>query len=352
MGAGHLSGHELIRINILATIVAGIIQGGDSRISQIAQSINEGRRKQESCKKQVSRFVKNKHINHERHYLPFVKNILEMLSKTGELVFAIDGSKVGSGCMCLMFSVIYKSRSIPIVWQVYRRKKGHFAEQVHIDLLNSLKELVPADCRVCILGDGEFDGCDWQANIASSDWDYVLRTANNTLIENEYGDCYRPKDVLTQGGEEYFDEAVLMGKKRYGPVNLYITHGKEHDSPLVLVTNLDYGEVIKQFYIKRFLIETFFRDTKSKGFNLQKSGLRCPNKIARLMIATCIAYVICILAGIKSYKSKFYNLVAEAEQKALSVFQIGLRFIKKLVDLRQWRAFSWNYDLGLSIKQA
>lgn len=338
-----------MRINILATIVAGILQGGDSRISQIAQSINEGRRKQESSKKQVSRFVKNEHISYKRYYLPFVNKILEMLSQSGELVFAIDGSTVGSGCMALMFSVIYKNRAIPIVWQVYRRKKGHFAEQVHIDLLNELKTLVPSGCRVCIVGDGEFDGCQWQSDIAAMGWDYVLRTATNMQIENSYGDSYQPKTVLTEAGEEYFDEDVLMSKKRYGPVNLYITHGQGYESPLIVVTNLDYGEVIKQFYMKRFLIETFFRDTKSKGFNLQKSGLRCPNKIARLMIAICIAYVICILAGIKSYKSKFYDLVAEADQKALSMFQIGLRFIKKLIDLRQWRAFSWTYDLGLSI---
>ena len=55
-----MSGHKLMRINLLTAIVAGIIQGGDSRISQIAQSINEGRRKQESSKKQVSRFVKKR----------------------------------------------------------------------------------------------------------------------------------------------------------------------------------------------------------------------------------------------------------------------------------------------------
>ena len=348
----HAKGHQLMRINLLATIVAGILQGGDSRISQIAQSINEGRRKHDSVKKQVSRFVKNDHISHDEHYLPFVNNLLEVLSQTGELVFAIDGSKVGSGCMALMFSVIYKNRAIPIIWHVYRRKKGHFAEQVHIDLLNDLKALVPQGCRVCIVGDGEFDGCDWQAGIVASGWDYVLRTARNTLLENNYGDQYQPCGVLTDQGEDYFEEGLIMGKNRYGPVNLYITHGYGHELPLILTTNLDYGQIIKQFYIKRFLIETFFRDSKSKGFNLQKSGLRCPKKIARLMIANCIAYVLCILAGIKSYKSKFYDLVAEADQKALSLFQIGLRFIRKLVDLRQWRAFSWSYDLALSINQS
>lgn len=340
-----------MRIHLLGEIIAGILHSGESRVSHIAQGVNEGRRKQESVKKQISRFLSNEHINKEQYYLPFAREILKVLSKCHqELIFAIDGSVVGSGCMALMISVIYKGRAIPIVWQVYRRKKGHFPEQVHRDLLLELKELVPCGTRVCILGDGEFDGCDWQSDIAGYGWDYVLRTGKNTLIEDEHGDSYSAGSILVDQGEEMFIESIQMGKKRYGPINLFIWHESGHEEGLIFVTNLDYSPQIKSFYIKRYLIETFFRDSKSKGFNIHKSGLRCPEKLNRLLITTCIAYLLCILAGIKALKSKFYDLVSEQSKEALSLFQIGFRFIRKLVDLRQWRAFSWNYDMGLSFK--
>lgn len=337
-------------MNVLSAIVAGILHSGESRISHIAQSINQGRRKQDSAKKQVSRFMGNEHIDTNTYYLPFAKMLLETLAKSGSLTFVIDGSTVGAGCMVLMFSVIYKNRAIPIVWHVYRRRKGHFSENAHLELLEELKEIVPNDTRVCILGDGEFDGCHWQSEISDAGWDYVLRTGKNTLVEDRFEDIYKMKTVLPVRGQEIFIESALMGKKRFGEVNFLIWHRKDCKSPLFLVTNLDYGALIKEFYIKRFLIETFFRDVKSMGFNLHKSGLRCPKKLNRLIIACCIAYVLCILAGIKACKSKFYDLVAEADQNALSLFQTGLRFIRKLVDLRQWRAFGWRYDLGLSFK--
>jgi hypothetical protein len=337
-------------MNVLSAIVSGILHSGESRISHIAQSINEGRRKHDSTKKQVSRFMNNDYIDTNTYYLPFAEMLLKTLAKSGSLTFAIDGSTVGSGCMVLMFSIIYKNRAIPIVWDVYRRKKGHFTENVHVALLKELKKIVPDHTRVCILGDGEFDGCDWQSEISDAGWDYVLRTGKNTLVEDRFEDIYKMRTVLPVRGEEIFIESALMGKKRFGEVNFLIWHRKDCKDPLLLVTNLDYGALIKAFYIKRFLIETFFRDVKSMGFNLHKSGLRCPKKLNRLIIACCIAYILCILAGIKAYKSKFYDLVAEADQNALSLFQIGLRFVKKLVDLRQWRAFGWRYDLGLSCK--
>ena len=51
------------------------------------------------------------------------------------------------------------------------------------------------------------------------------------------------------------------------------------------------------------------------------------------------------MAGIKALKSKLYPLAAREDGNFLSLFQLGLRFIEVLVDLRQWRAFSWSIDL-------
>ena len=128
-------------------------------------------------------------------------------------------------------------------------------------------------------------------------------------------------------------------------MNLLVWHDKKHKNPIILITNLDYVPDIKQLYKKRFKIEPFFRDQKSKGFNIQKSGLGIPERIAKLLIASCLAYLLCILGGLKALKSEFYDLISEQDQEALSLFQLGLRFLRLLVDLRQWRAFSWKYDL-------
>ena len=51
------------------------------------------------------------------------------------------------------------------------------------------------------------------------------------------------------------------------------------------------------WYRKRMRIETFFSDQKSRGFHLHKSRIRDPQRLARLMIAACFAYIWIIYLG-------------------------------------------------------
>jgi hypothetical protein len=42
---------------------------------------------------------------------------------------------------------------------------------------------------------------------------------------------------------------------------------------------------------KRFRIETFFSDQKSRGFHLHKSHMSDVQRLSRLLIAACLAYI-------------------------------------------------------------
>lgn len=46
-----------------------------------------------------------------------------------------------------------------------------------------------------------------------------------------------------------------------------------------------------RLYSKRFRIETFFSDQKSRGFHLHKSHLSDPQRLSRLLIAAYLAYI-------------------------------------------------------------
>jgi hypothetical protein len=346
LGIRDLSGHELIRLKTLSEMVSSILGTGRSELIQIARG-QSPKTKLSSRIKKIKRWILNKKTSYEKHYKPYALELLNRLSEQGELVFSIDGSTMGRGCMCLMFSVIYKGKALPAIWKVYKSKKGHLKEICHQSLLKELSLIIPKNCRVIIVGDGEFDGCNFQEDIKKLDWFYVLRTGKNIEIEEENGEFFKLKTIDVDRFGTLFFEEVRFTKKRYAPVNILIWHDKKHESPLYLVTNLDAVMEIKSFYKKRFKIEPFFRDQKSKGFHIHRSGLGCPLRISKLLIATCLAYIICVMAGVKASKSKFYSLVAREDGDFLSLFQLGLRFIELLVDLRQWRAFSWTRDFPL-----
>jgi len=56
--------------------------------------------------KKFKRLVKNDYVDAQTFFLPFLAKILANLCNRKQVVFAIDGSPVGSGCVCLMISLI------------------------------------------------------------------------------------------------------------------------------------------------------------------------------------------------------------------------------------------------------
>ena len=346
LGEKYYTVQEESRLLMLINIVSGILNSGRSEIRQIALNFIDDI-KYESKIKKINRWLQNKHVSYDSFYEPIIKNIIKELSLQGNLTFVIDGSTLGRGCIVLMFSVIYESKALPVVWKTYKGKKGHLPEKAHQSLLLSLKDLIPKDVNVTILGDGEFDGIEWQKDIIAENWDYVLRTGKQHQIEEYESEITKIGWIQIEKGKSLFLKNILFSKKKL-ETNLLILHEVGNENPIYLITNKDYNKDIQKFYGNRFKIEPFFRDQKSKGFHIQRSGLSNPEKLDRLLIATCIAYIISILAGVKALKSNFYDKIARSEKLYLSLFQIGYRFIKYLVDLRQWRTFNLSIDLNLN----
>ena len=125
----------------LAMMVAGIVMGKKAQLSAMSGQIPSGT-KDASIEKRMHRWVKNDNVSEAMYFVPFVKELLASLSdKT--LVFGMDGSCVGRGCVALMVGVLYQNRMIPIAWIVYKGKKGHASSEIHIELLKKLHSLVP-----------------------------------------------------------------------------------------------------------------------------------------------------------------------------------------------------------------
>ncbi len=65
---------------------------------------------------------------------------------------------------------------------------------------------------------------------------------------------------------------TINGKK-YDPVTAIAWWPKGNDDPIYLVTNFISASKACVYYKKRFIIETFFSNQKSRGFNIYKCHL-------------------------------------------------------------------------------
>jgi hypothetical protein len=326
-----LNGHQVRHLNTLAALIAGIVQSKHCHLEKVARKI-PAQTQVESRVKKFKRLVQNDTVTAEEYYLPFIEPLIAALAGRGALTVAMDGSETGRNCISLMVSIIYRQRAIPVAWITVAGKKGHLPEATHLALLEKVTALFPADCHVTLLGDGEFDGIELQEAINAAGWAYVCRTARNARIDDD-GDLFALSEVGLSPGDCIDMPDVNITHTGYGPVLVIVWWCKGHDAPIYLVTNLDCVDQACQLYRRRFRIETFFSDQKSRGFNLHKSHLSDPERVARLLMATCLAYVWIIYLGIQvSQNPKLIRQIHRGDRCDLSLFQLGLRYLEYLLN--------------------
>ena len=310
----------------LAMMVAGIVLGKKAQLSAMSAEVPADA-EDKSIEKRMQRWVRNPRIGETIYFMPFAELILSGLSGA-PLVLAMDGSQVGRGCMVLMVGVIYHKRCLPLAWVVYKGKKGHTTAARHIAVLEQLRPLLPANADVTILGDGEYDNVDMLRWIEThTTWDFVVRTSCNSRIrigtvEQSMADC-----GVTPGSCFAFTDAAFTAQA-YGPVTAIAWWGKPYDEPIYLISTLRDAPLACRYYKRRYRLETFFSDQKSRGFHIHKSHLADPERVSRLLIAACLAYIWMIYLGMFVVNTGKRKLIDQPHRQDKSVFRLGLDWLK------------------------
>lgn len=315
----------------LAMMVTGILRERSGQLKKIARGVQYDRKK-ESLVERFRRFVRNKQIQVEVEYAPFGQRILKAVGQ-GPLVLLIDSSKLGGKCLCLMLSVYYKSRALPLAWVTFKGKKGHSSQETQLALFEQVKGLLPPDLPVVLLGDGEFDGSevvDWFNQQPT--WQYACRTDKSNKIFYQ-GQWQNLSQLPLRAGEETFLSQVRFTESNnIGPVNILVVWNEAKQCHWFFVTNLQTAEEAKDYYLLRFSIETLFSDLKDRGFHLDDTRLWHPERLHRLIFAGAIAYFFTIVLGVEAIISRAFEKLVRTDAFYHSLFQLGLIYLDHLLN--------------------
>jgi hypothetical protein len=334
----HAKGHRARHLVALAALICGIVGSKSSQLPAIA-SKTPGRAKRQSRITTWERWLNNKAITVEAYYLPFVTELLNSLPE-GPLTLVIDGSVVGRHCMALVISVLHQGRALPLCWQIVDAKKGHLPQELHCRLVKQAQALLGSEREIVFLGDGEFDGTELLHTLEQAGWQYVCRTAKNTCLYEE-GVEFSFAGLYLQLGDYVEIDQIGFTRARYAGVRAVAVWEEGYAEPLYLVTNLELGQEALLYYRKRYTIETFFSDQKSRGFHLADSHLRDPARLCRLMIATCLGYLWLVCLGVRVKQRGWLCEIHRRTRCDLSLFQIGLIWLEHCLNegLAIWVAF-------------
>ena len=292
----------------LAALISGIVGSKRTQLPHIAAKVPNGT-KHESRVKRFARWCDNASILEEVYFLPYADVLLRHLALQ-TVVLVMDGSSVGRGCTALMIHVVYKGRALPLAWRVRQAPQGHFREDLHIALVTLLSEMIPTGAQGVVLGDGECDGRRLQPTLRLAGWSYACRTATSP-VATWAGETFRLEALgawLKPGRLIELPE-VYYTREAYGPIMVLCGWAKGYHEPLYVVSNMATAEEACCWYEKRFRIATFLADQQSRGFHIHKSHLSDAQRLSRLLIAACLAYIWVVYLGSVCEKGQWRPII-------------------------------------------
>ena len=310
----------------LAMMISGIVLSRNAQLSAMSSEIPTDT-KEKSIEMRMRRWVKEEKIDVEAVYLPFARQILEALSHL-PLVLVMDGSQAGRGCMVLMVGVLYQKRALPIAWLVYKGKKGHTSGKRHIEVLEKVLPLLPESSEVVLLGDAEYDTTEMINWVEKNTvWLYVLRTSPQIYVRS--GQKNQPiREYPLEKGQVLHLHEVGFTQTAEVLLNVIGWWASQYEEPIFLVTNIQNAYQACRYYRRRYRIETFFSDQKSRGFHIHKSHLSNPLRLSRLLIAACLAYIWMICQGLQVMASNKTALIDRSDRNDKSIFRLGMDWLK------------------------
>jgi hypothetical protein len=125
---------------------------------------------------------------------------------------------------------------------------------------------------------------------------------------------------------------VRVTAAAYGPILLLCCWAKGYKDPLDLITHVASADEACRWYAKRFRIETFFSDQKSRGFHLHKSPRAEATRLSRWLMAACLAYIWIVYLGALCEQDGWGRIIHRGDRCDLSLFQLGLRLLDYLLN--------------------
>jgi hypothetical protein len=130
--------------------------------------------------------------------------------------------------------------------------------------------LLPPESEVILLDDAEYDTTEMIVWIQeNTSWQYVLRTAPKIHVCEDQNSQPIGSFPFTKG-QVLLRSQVGFTQGAIVSLNLVGWWGSRHAEPIYLVTNLSNAYQACRYYRRRFQIETFFSDQKSRGFHIHK----------------------------------------------------------------------------------
>lgn len=250
------------------------------------------------------------------------KVILTMDRTTWEL-----GSRVYN---ILAVGVCFDGISLPIYFTTYD-KDGATSFDEHIEFMEHVLDIVPAERIKCLVADREFGNGNFIKWLTIRGIPFCLRLRGNFYIRKS-GEQHMKKlsailSSLPKGECVVLSNAYIV--KKNNKVRIYAMRRIDRngdDSLLILATPVD-SDFTDYIYRLRWQIEVSFKALKTSGFNIEDSHLPLNGHFQNMLKLIFIAFACAFYDGLIRSSVKGIPVMKSNGRRWFSIFSFGLAMV-------------------------
>ena len=276
--------------------------------------------------KRLQRFFSGFALN----YHDWCLGLMNWLNIPQPWTLAIDRTNWQFGCTdhnILMLSVVHQGVAIPLLWWMLD-KRGNSNTNERILLLEEFRDLFPEVQVAALTADREFVGTEWFGYLLEEPgipFRIRIRESENLFDGTETVNGKRLFDSLKVG-----EHRTLKRSRRLWGHWVYITALRLPDQELMIIATQKAVPNAIADYARRWEIETLFGILKSRGFNLEDTHLKDPERLSKLVALLTLAMCWALQTGEWLAQQKAI-VIKKHGRKAKSVFRVGCDYIRDAV---------------------
>lgn len=331
--AQHMSQLSKPQAQVLAAFSFGLGQAQRCTLSAVAESL-AFLGKPDTVERRLQRFLGNPRVHWQEGCQALSPWVLNSLSTSDLVVLLVDETSLKDKMKVMAVSLAYRGRAIPLAWWCYHQESWPMGQvELITTLLRWVAPGISPHATVLVQADrGIGTSPDFLRAVASLGWYYLVRVQGQVRL------------ALEDGSEvSYSDLVPKRGGRWQGPVHAFKGAGwlqcwavaqwkAKYKEPWLLLTN--YPAARGSWYGLRMWEELAFKDFKSTGWQWQRSHVWQPEHANRLWLVMALAYAWVLSLGTQVIRCpQLRSELTRGKAWRRSVFHLGLRFLKRWLDL-------------------
>lgn len=264
---------------------------------------------------------------------------------------ALDPTDLAGRFLVLTVSVLYRSCAIPVAWRVRPIHGAGSWNDDWVAMLGALRARLGAGWEVLVLSDRGLESPELFRAITALGWHPLMRVkAHGEFRPAGWHKGYPMGRFAAAAGRRWKGPGLAYPGGSRLPGTLLAGWEAGHEGPWLVLTDLAPGSAEPGWYAWRAWIEQGFKRLKGGGWDLERTRMADPDRVARWWAAVALATLWALEVGGGDEVLAWAGGLAALMALGISLFTLGSRWLQQALmeghsaPQGRWHRADWPID--------